>query len=147
MNFDLDDDQRHVAAAARDFFTGQASPAAARAALEGGRPAPGRKALADIGFLGITVPESAGGAGRLLLDLAVVAEQGGAVLAAPSLVTAARAAVLLGGHDDLLAGLADGSVAVRRAGRPGRRLGPVDRRGGRDGVPGAGRRRPRAGRG
>jgi alkylation response protein AidB-like acyl-CoA dehydrogenase len=112
MNFDLDDDQRHVAAAARDFFTGQASPAAARAALEGGRPAPGRKALADIGFLGITVPESAGGAGRPLLDLAVVAEQGGAVLAAPSLLTAARAAVLLAGHDDLLAQLADGSAAV-----------------------------------
>jgi alkylation response protein AidB-like acyl-CoA dehydrogenase len=112
MNFDLDDDQRHVAAAARDFFTGQASPAAARAALEGWRPAPGRKALADIGFLGITVPESAGGAGRPLLDLAVVAEQGGAVLAAPSLLTAARAAVLLAGHDDLLAQLADGSAAV-----------------------------------
>ena len=111
MNFDLDDDQRHVAEAARGFFSDQASPAAARAALEGGRLAPGRKALADIGFLGITVPESAGGAGRSVLDLAVVAEQGGAVLAAPSLVTAARAAVLLDGHDDLLAGLADGSVA------------------------------------
>ena len=38
---------------------------------------PGRKALADIGFLGITVPEAAGGAGGSVLDLAVVAEQGG----------------------------------------------------------------------
>jgi alkylation response protein AidB-like acyl-CoA dehydrogenase len=111
MNFDLDDDQRDVAAAARDFFTGQASPAAARAALEGGRLEPGRKALADIGFLGITVPESAGGAGRPLLDLAVVAEQGGAVLAGPSLVTAARAAVLLADVPDLAAQLADGSAA------------------------------------
>jgi alkylation response protein AidB-like acyl-CoA dehydrogenase len=111
MNFDLGPDQRDVAAAARDFFTGQASPAAARAALEGGRVEPGRKALADIGFLGITVPESAGGAGRLLLDLAVVAEQGGAVLAGPSLVTAARAAVLLTGVPELAAQLADGSTA------------------------------------
>lgn len=111
MNFDLDDDQRDIAAGARDFFRGSASPAAARAALEGGRLEPGRKALADIGFLGITVPESAGGAGRTVLDLAVVAEQGGAVLAGPSLVTAARAAVLLAAEPGLAAQLADGSTA------------------------------------
>jgi alkylation response protein AidB-like acyl-CoA dehydrogenase len=110
MNFDLDLDQRDVTAAAREFFTGRASPAAARGALEGGRPEPGRKALAGMGFLGITVPEAAGGAGRPLLDLAVVAEQGGAVLAGPSLVTAARAAVLVAGHPELAAQLADGST-------------------------------------
>ena len=112
MNFDLGPDQRDAAAAARDFYRGSASPAAARAALEGGAVAPGRKALADIGFLGITVPESAGGAGGSLLDLAVVAEQGGAVLAGPSLLTAARAAVLLAGSPDLAAQLADGSAAL-----------------------------------
>ncbi len=113
MNFDLSDDQRDAAAGARGFFTGTAPLSAARAALEGdGVPAPGRKALADIGFLGITVPESAGGAGGSVLDLAVVAEQGGAVLAGPSLVTAARAAVLLEGAPDLAAQLADGSAAI-----------------------------------
>jgi alkylation response protein AidB-like acyl-CoA dehydrogenase len=112
VNFDLGPDQRDAAAAARDFYRGSASPAAARAALEGGAVAPGRKALADIGFLGITVPESAGGAGGSLLDLAVVAEQGGAVLAGPSLLTAARAAVLLAGSPDLAAQLADGSAAL-----------------------------------
>ncbi|SOE01582.1 acyl-CoA dehydrogenase family protein [Blastococcus haudaquaticus] len=111
MNFDLDDDQRDIAAGARDFFRGSASPAAARAGLEGGRLEPGRKALADIGFTGITVPEESGGSGRPLLDLAVVAEQGGAVLAAPSLVTAARASVLLAGEPHLAAQLADGSTA------------------------------------
>ena len=111
MNFDLGPDQRDTAAGARDFFRGSASPAGARDALEGAAVAPGRKALADIGFLGITVPESAGGAGGSLLDLAVVAEQGGAVLAGPSLVTAARAAVLLAGSPDLAAQLADGSAA------------------------------------
>jgi alkylation response protein AidB-like acyl-CoA dehydrogenase len=110
VNFELDDDQRAAAAGARDFFTGSASAADARRALEGGPVAPGRKALADIGFLGITVPEDAGGAGSSVLDLAVVAEQAGAVLAAPSLVTAARAAVLLDGHPDLLTALADGST-------------------------------------
>jgi alkylation response protein AidB-like acyl-CoA dehydrogenase len=113
VNFDLSDDQRAAAAGARDFFTGSVPLSAARAALEGeGVPAPGRKALADIGFLGVTVPESAGGAGGSVLDLAVVAEQGGAVLAGPSLVTAARAAVLLEGAPDLAAQLADGSAAV-----------------------------------
>jgi len=112
VNFDLGPDQRDAAAAARDFYRGSASPAAARAALEGGAVAPGRKALADIGFLGITVPESAGGAGGSLLDLAVVAEQGGAVLAGPSLLTAARAAVLLADSPDLAAQLADGSAAL-----------------------------------
>ncbi|WP_448642831.1 acyl-CoA dehydrogenase family protein [Geodermatophilus sp. URMC 63] len=113
MNFDLSDDQRDAAAGARAFYTGSVSLSAARAALEGdGAPAPGRKALADIGFLGITVPESAGGAGGSVLDLAVVAEQGGAVLAGPSLVTAARAAVLLEGAPDLAAQLADGSAAI-----------------------------------
>ncbi|HVD29424.1 MAG TPA: acyl-CoA dehydrogenase family protein, partial [Mycobacteriales bacterium] len=111
MNFDLDTDQRDAAAGARAFFTGSASPAAARAALEGGALEPGLKALAEIGFLGITVAESAGGAGGTLLDLAVVAEQGGAVLAGPSLVTAARAAVLLADFPDLAATLADGSTS------------------------------------
>jgi alkylation response protein AidB-like acyl-CoA dehydrogenase len=111
MNFDLDTDQRAAAAGARQFFSGSASPSAARAVLEGGAIEPGHKALAEIGFLGITVAEDAGGAGGSLLDLAVVAEQGGAVLAGPSLVTAARAAVLLADQPDLAATLADGSTA------------------------------------
>jgi alkylation response protein AidB-like acyl-CoA dehydrogenase len=121
VNFDLDTDQRDAADGARAFFTGRASASAARDALEGGAVAPGRKALADIGFLGITVPESAGGAGGSVLDLAVVAEQGGAVLAGPSLVTAARAGVLLAGVPDLAAQLADGSVGFAVV------EGPVDR--------------------
>jgi alkylation response protein AidB-like acyl-CoA dehydrogenase len=112
VNFDLGPDQRDAAAGAREFFSGRTSPGAARAALEGARVEPGRKALADIGFLGITVPEAAGGAGAGVLDLAVVAEQGGAVLAGPSLVTAARAAVLLADHPDLAAQLADGSAGL-----------------------------------
>ncbi|MGZ4605656.1 MAG: acyl-CoA dehydrogenase family protein, partial [Blastococcus sp.] len=62
MNFDLGTDQRDAAAGARAFFSGSASPAAARAALEGGAIEPGHKALAEIGFLGITVAEDAGGA-------------------------------------------------------------------------------------
>ena len=115
MNFDLDTDQRDAAAGARSFFTGSASPSAARAALEGGAIEPGHKALADIGFLGITVAEDAGGAGGSLLDLAVVAEQGGAVLTGPSLVTAARTAVLLADVPDLAAALDGSSPSIDAA--------------------------------
>ena len=110
MNFDLSDEQRQLAAAAADFFASAASPSAARASLDEGAPiAPGRKAITDTGFAAITVPESAGGGGGSVLDLAVVAEQAGRVLAGPSLITAARAAVLLEGNDEWLSALADGS--------------------------------------
>ncbi|MGH3745316.1 MAG: acyl-CoA dehydrogenase family protein, partial [Mycobacteriales bacterium] len=86
MNFDLDDEQRDFARGAKEFYESSASAAAVRAQLDGGAPvAPGLKSLADIGFYGITVAESAGGSGRTVLDLAVVAEQGGRVLAGPSL--------------------------------------------------------------
>ncbi len=112
MNFDLSDEQRQLAAAAADFFTSAASPGAARASLDTGAPIePGRKAMADTGFAAITIPESAGGGGGSVLDLAVVAEQAGRVLAGPSLVTAARAAVLLEDDADRLPALADGSAA------------------------------------
>ncbi|MGA8255538.1 MAG: acyl-CoA dehydrogenase family protein [Nocardioides sp.] len=117
MNFDLDDEQRDLAAAARDFLSGSASPAVARDALEADSPsaaviAPGRDALVSSGFATITVPESAGGGGGSLLDLAVVAEQAGRVLAGPSLITYARAAVLLAGDEERLGALTSGSLKV-----------------------------------
>ncbi|MEZ0579421.1 acyl-CoA dehydrogenase family protein [Nocardioides sp. MH1] len=114
MYFDLDDEQRALASAAADFLGSSASPAAARAALEDTTAAvpPGRVDLVKSGFAAITVPEEHGGGGGTLLDLAVVAEQAGRVLAGPSLVTFARAAVLLGDDPARLAGLADGGLAV-----------------------------------
>ena len=97
MNFDLGTDQRDAAAGARQFFAGSAS-----------RPTPGRRSRAARSTRATRRwPRSASSAspsprtpagGGALLDLAVVAEQGGAVLAGPSLVTAARAAVLLADH-------------------------------------------------
>lgn len=111
MDFDLSDEQRALARAARDYFAGAASPADSRRALDEGAPVrPGRRSLAETGFAAITVSEEAGGGGGSLLDLAVVAEQAGRVLAGPSLVTSARAAVLLAGDDARLASLADGSI-------------------------------------
>ncbi|GAA0434032.1 acyl-CoA dehydrogenase [Actinoplanes capillaceus] len=113
MNFDLDQEHLDLADGARDFLSGSASPAAARAALdEGAGVRPGRAELIKSGYATITVPESAGGGGGTVLQLAVVAEQAGRVLAGPSLVNFARAAVLLENDPDRLAGLADGSLAV-----------------------------------
>ena len=73
-----------------------------------------------------------------MLDLAVVAEQAGAVLAGPSLVTAARAAVLLADDPELLAALADGSTGFAVLDGDGAGDG---RRGGRQ-LPGAARTAP-----
>jgi alkylation response protein AidB-like acyl-CoA dehydrogenase len=110
VNFDLDDEHRDLAAAARDFLSASASPAAARAMLDDGAGVrPGRAELVKSGFATITIPESAGGGGGSVLDLAVVAEQAGRLLAGPSLVTFARAAVLLDG-DSRLADLASGDL-------------------------------------
>jgi alkylation response protein AidB-like acyl-CoA dehydrogenase len=112
VNFDLSDEQRALASAAADFFGSSASPSAARASLDDGAPIqPGREAIADTGFAAITVAESAGGGGGSVLDLAVVAEQAGRVVAGPSLVTAARVAVLLADDPTRLAAFADGSTA------------------------------------
>ena len=111
MNFDLDSEHLDLAAAARDFLSATASPAAARAMLDDGAAVrPGRAELVKSGFATITVPEQAGGGGGSVLDLAVVAEQAGRLLAGPSLVTFARAAVLLDG--DRLASLAAGDLNV-----------------------------------
>ncbi len=107
MNFDLDQEHRELAVAAGEFLSASASPAAARAALdEGAEVRPGRAELVKSGYATITIPESAGGGGGSVLQLAVVAEQAGRVLAAPSLVSFARAAVLLGEDAGRLAGLA-----------------------------------------
>jgi alkylation response protein AidB-like acyl-CoA dehydrogenase len=112
VNFDLDQEHRDLADAARDFLSATASPAAARAVLDDGAAVrPGRAELVKSGFATITVPEHAGGGGGSVLDLAVVAEQAGRLLAGPSLVTFARAAVLLDG-DDRLAALAGGDLSV-----------------------------------
>ncbi|WP_181311290.1 acyl-CoA dehydrogenase family protein [Nocardioides campestrisoli] len=114
MNFDIDDEQRNFADHARTFFSDQAGPEHARALLDGevSGPAPGRELLDELGFSSLTIPEEAGGVGAELLNMALVAEQAGRQLAAPSLATAARATVLLEGHDELLGKVASGEIAV-----------------------------------
>lgn len=113
MNFDIDDEQRSFAEHARHFFSEHAGPAAARALLDGSEePSPGRELLTELGFSSLTIPEEAGGVGSELLNMALVAEQAGRQLAAPSLATAARVAVLLEDRVDLLEEVAAGRIAV-----------------------------------
>ena len=83
MNFEFSDDQKALGAQARRFLEAKCQPAAVRAVLEG--PEPYDKALwqglAEMGFLGVVIPEAYGGLGLGYLELCVIAEELGRVLA------------------------------------------------------------------
>jgi acyl-CoA dehydrogenase len=77
------------------------------------------RALAEVGLLGVTVPEEYGGAGAGLLEAALVAEQAGYTPApVPYLPAAVVASILVqlqqagGGCEDVLAGITDGSTVA-----------------------------------
>ncbi|HEX5145068.1 MAG TPA: acyl-CoA dehydrogenase family protein [Mycobacterium sp.] len=78
--------------------------------------------LADMGLLGLAIPEEFGGTGAGHTELGIVAEEmGAALLCAPFLSTAVLAPALIRavGHpateDDVLAGIASGSLIVTLA--------------------------------
>ncbi|MDO8188999.1 acyl-CoA dehydrogenase family protein [Conexibacter sp. JD483] len=78
MNFDLTDDQREIQRTARALLTARSSFASVRAVAE----SPARtydtalwEELIGLGWAGIAIPETYGGQGLGLLELAVVAEQ------------------------------------------------------------------------
>ncbi|MFF4772713.1 acyl-CoA dehydrogenase [Microtetraspora fusca] len=77
--------------------------------------------LAEQGLLGLHLPEEAGGAGYGLLELAVVVEELGRMIApGPFLPTVLASSVLLrAGHRTHLAGLADGTTVGAVGLRPG----------------------------
>jgi alkylation response protein AidB-like acyl-CoA dehydrogenase len=83
MNFDFSDEQKQLRTEARRFLEDRCSPAAVRAVLEG--PEPFDKALwaglAEMGFLGAAIPEAYGGLGLGHLELCVIAEELGRVIA------------------------------------------------------------------
>lgn len=97
MNFDLSEEQRLLQRTARDWFAARFSPADMRRLLDGGRPADGvARDLAAMGFSGMLLLSEDGGGGLSVLDLAVVAEEAGRVLAGvPMASTAGEAAALL----------------------------------------------------
>src|SRR3954471_1099554 len=104
MNFDFSDDQKQLRDEARKYLAEHSSPKAVREVLDGRAPYDQAlwKGLAEMGFLGVAIPESYGGAGAGHLELCVIAEEIGRALAAvpfSSTVYLAAEALMLAGSD------------------------------------------------
>jgi alkylation response protein AidB-like acyl-CoA dehydrogenase len=104
MNFDFSDVQKQLRDQARKFLAEKCPSKAVRAVLDGKEPFDRElwKGLADMGFLGVAIPEQFGGAGAGHLELCVIAEEMGRALAPvpfSSTVYLAAEAILLAGSD------------------------------------------------
>ena len=75
MNFTLTEDQLAVQTTAREFATSEVLPKAAEIDREHRHPAELVKRMAELGFLGIAVPEEFGGAGLDHISYAVAMEE------------------------------------------------------------------------
>ena len=104
MNFDFSDEQKQLRDEARKFLAEKCPPKAVRAVLDGKAPYDRDlwKGLAELGFLGVAIPEAYGGAGAGHLELCVIAEEMGRALAPvpfSSTVYLAAEAILLTGSE------------------------------------------------
>ncbi|MFC0239928.1 acyl-CoA dehydrogenase family protein [Rhodopseudomonas telluris] len=105
MNFDFSDDQKQLRDQARRFLSEKCPPRAVRAVLEGKADYDRDlwKGLAEMGFLGVAIPEEFGGTGAGHLELCVIAEELGRALAPvpfASTVYLAAEALLIAGSDE-----------------------------------------------
>ena len=131
MDFEFSAEQEELRQSVRRFLGARVSLANVRAwyADERGVPDEVWRGLADLGVVGLLAPEAQGGAGRGLVDVAVVAEElGRAVCPAPYLATAVGAVSLVDALDGwaahpALAALAAGEQrAAVACYEPGRRV-------------------------
>jgi alkylation response protein AidB-like acyl-CoA dehydrogenase len=104
MNFEFSDDQKQLRDQARRFLAEKCPPKAVRAVLEGKEAYDKAlwKGLAEMGFLGVAIPEEFGGTGAGHLELCVIAEEMGRALAPvpfSSTVYLAAEALMLAGSD------------------------------------------------
>jgi alkylation response protein AidB-like acyl-CoA dehydrogenase len=104
MNFDFSDDQKQLRDQARKFLAEKCTSKAVRLVLDGREPYDRAlwKGLAEMGFLGVAIPEEFGGAGAGHLELCVIAEEMGRALAPvpfSSTVYLAAEALMLAGSD------------------------------------------------
>lgn len=123
MGIELTDDDRELRDSVHGWAARYASPAVIRDAVEAKteqRPIYW-PSLAELGMLGLHLPEEFGGAGVGLLELAIVTEElGRSMVPGPFLPTVIVSAVLHeAGRTSELAGLADGSVFGAVALQPG----------------------------
>src|SRR5437763_11456718 len=75
MNFSLTDDQREIQSLARDFAQAEIEPNAAAWDREHGFPRELLGKLAELGLLGVCIPEEYGGAGADFLSYILVLEE------------------------------------------------------------------------
>ena len=121
MNFELSDEQEMVRATFARFFDETSTPKAVRAAEAA--DAVDRalwRGLAELGALGLRVPEEHGGLGLGTFDAAVVMEEAGRTLASGPLaeaILAARLVAILGGEAqaEVLAAILSGEKLVTLA--------------------------------
>ncbi|MCY3843216.1 MAG: acyl-CoA/acyl-ACP dehydrogenase [Acidobacteria bacterium] len=132
MNFEFSDEQNLLREQAAGFLADKCPPGAARAVLEGDASFDAQlfKGIADMGWTAATIPEKHGGLGLSYLELCVIAEELGRVVAPvpfSSSVYLATEALLLAGTDaqrrawlpKLAAGAAIGTFALTEsAGQP-----------------------------
>ncbi len=98
MDFGLSEEQELLQRSAREFLARECPPAFVRqvAADEEGFPRALYGRMAELGWMGLIVPESHGGAGLALLDLALLMEElGRAVVPGPFFSSAVLATVTL----------------------------------------------------
>ena len=83
MNFEFSDEQKEMGAQARRFLAAKCPTTAVRAVLEGDQAYDKAlwKGLAEMGFLGVVIPEEFGGLGLGYLELCVIAEEMGRAIA------------------------------------------------------------------
>ena len=104
IDFDFTDEQRALRDVARDLFAKQSPPSLIRERWKGGERDPKLwRALAEVGLLGVIVPEEFGGSGGDETDLVLVLEEAGrAALPEPFLETVVASRLIqLGGSDVL----------------------------------------------
>jgi len=83
MNFDFSDDQKMLRDQAHKFLAEKCTSKTVRAVLQGseGHDRGLWKAIAEMGWMGTAIPENYGGLGLGYLELCVIAEELGRVLA------------------------------------------------------------------
>jgi alkylation response protein AidB-like acyl-CoA dehydrogenase len=104
IDFDFTDEQRALRDVARDLFAKQSPPSLIRERWKSGERDPKLwRALAEVGLLGVIVPEEFGGSGGGETDLVLVLEEAGrAALPEPFLETVVASRLIqLGGSDVL----------------------------------------------
>ncbi|MCP9965034.1 acyl-CoA dehydrogenase [Actinomadura madurae] len=126
MGLAITEEHQELATVVREFATEQRVRAAARAALDPDAPSVPDvwKRIADLGWLGLHLPESAGGSGFGVPELAIVVDELGHAVGPGRLLPSVTASAVLAGSGgealrELVTRLADGSAVAGLGLAPG----------------------------